>query len=277
MDGHGSHITANVIAHCMEHAIDLLILPPHCSHTLQPLDVSVFSPLKRALAAETDSVDRLDAGRVSRVEWTKMYIQAREKALTASNIRSGWRNTGLEPLSPIVVLDKHRPAAPSTPSPPRTPCGPASLDLTLLDSSPPDGTELRQAAALFSSELRKPGPLISPAKRFGERMTRVLQTTQSENAILRRELAEARDLLHSRNSRKKGKRVALQGKFVFSTQEVLEIAKQAEEDAATSRGRKRARTAAIDVEVSAGEDEVLEAVHSDSGSDCIMVAGSRAI
>lgn len=34
IDGHGSHITANVIAHCMEHAIDLLILPPHCSHVL---------------------------------------------------------------------------------------------------------------------------------------------------------------------------------------------------------------------------------------------------
>jgi hypothetical protein len=49
-------------------------------------------------------------------------------------------------------------------------------------------------------------------------MIRILQTTQSENAMLRRELAEARALLHSRNSHKKGKRVALQGKFVFSTQ-----------------------------------------------------------
>jgi hypothetical protein len=53
MDGHGSHITANVIAHCMKHAIDLLILPPHTSHMLQPLDVSVSAPLKRALAKET--------------------------------------------------------------------------------------------------------------------------------------------------------------------------------------------------------------------------------
>lgn len=51
----------------MERAIDLLILPLYCSHILQPLDVSVFSPLKRALAAETDAVARLDASRVSRV------------------------------------------------------------------------------------------------------------------------------------------------------------------------------------------------------------------
>jgi hypothetical protein len=34
MDGHSSHITANVIASCMQKAIDLLILPPHCSHIL---------------------------------------------------------------------------------------------------------------------------------------------------------------------------------------------------------------------------------------------------
>jgi hypothetical protein len=70
MDGYGSHMAANIIAHCIEHAIDLLILPPYCLYILQPLDVSVFSPLKRALAAEIDAVARLDAGRVSRVEWT---------------------------------------------------------------------------------------------------------------------------------------------------------------------------------------------------------------
>lgn len=261
----------------MERAIDLLILPPHCSHILQPLDLSIFSPLKRALAAETDAVVRLDAGRVSRVERTQMYIRAREKAFTAANIKSGWRNTGLEPLSPIVVVDKYRPEAASIASPPHTPANPASLDLTLLNSSPPDGTEVRRASALFNSELQKPGPLTSPAKRFGAWMTRILEMTQSENAVLRRELAEARELLHSRKNHRKGKRVALQGKFVFSTQEVLEIARQAEENAATKRGRKRPRTTAIDVEISDDEDEVHGIMRCDSESDSIIVAKSTAM
>ena len=106
MDGHGSHITANVIAHCMEHAIDLLILPPHTSHVLQPLDVSVFAPLKRALAAETDKASRLDPGRIPRAEWATMYVHAREKAFTLTNIKSSWKATGLMPLSPITVLAK---------------------------------------------------------------------------------------------------------------------------------------------------------------------------
>jgi len=74
-DGHSSHITARVVAFCMEHAIDLLILPPHCSHILQPLDVGMFAPLKRALAAETDGVSRLDPGRISRVDWTCVHVR----------------------------------------------------------------------------------------------------------------------------------------------------------------------------------------------------------
>ena len=150
MDGHGSHITANVIAYCMEHAIDLLILPPHTSHMLQPLDVGVFSPLKRALAAETDVVARLDSGRIQRVEWTEMYIRARTRALTSSNITSGWRATGLWPLSPITVLDKL--PTPPTPRPPlQTPSQSSSLDLSLLYSSPPEGTELREANIVFNT------------------------------------------------------------------------------------------------------------------------------
>ena len=137
MDGHGSHITANVIAVCMQHAIDLLILAPHTSHILQPFDVSVFSPLKRTLAAETDAVSRLDSGRLQKVEWTKMYIRARERALTTTNIVAGWQATGLEPLSPITVPKKLSTAHTLLSLPPQTPGQSSSLDLSLLHSSPP--------------------------------------------------------------------------------------------------------------------------------------------
>jgi hypothetical protein len=236
MDGHGSHITANVIAHCMEHAIDLLIMPPHTSHKLQPLDVSVFSPLKRALAAETDAASRVDSGRIQRVDWTTMYIRARERALISANIQSGWKATGLEPLSPITVLEK-LPVAPTHQRlPPQTPGQSSSLDLSLLHSSPPDGIELRQANALFNSQIRDVDGVPSPAKRYAERMTRALETTQSELVTIRKELAEQRVLLQTRKGRKTGKRVKLKGRFVFSSREVLQIAKEAEEEAVAKKG-----------------------------------------
>jgi hypothetical protein len=141
LDGHGSHMTANVIAFCMENAIDLLVLPPHCSHILQPLDGSIFAPLKRALAIETDSVARLDPGRVARAEWTQMYIRAKDKAVTSSNIVSGWKATGLQPLSPIEVLSKLPETPNRTTITPRTPTKTPDLDTALLCSSPPDITE----------------------------------------------------------------------------------------------------------------------------------------
>jgi hypothetical protein len=85
-DGHASHITANMIALCMENNIDLLILPPHCSHLLQPLDVGVFGPLKKYHAYETDRLLRAGINRFQRSEWVTLYQTIRLKALSVENI-----------------------------------------------------------------------------------------------------------------------------------------------------------------------------------------------
>jgi len=272
MDGHSSHVTANVIAICMENAIDLLILPPHTSHILQPLDVGVFAPLKRALAAETDAALRLDAGRIPRVQWVEMYIRARERALIKHNILSGWRSAGLSPLSPITVLAKLPTSLTLAASPPHTPAQQIDLDLSLLDSSPPDGTELRQASALLNTAIQACRDLSSPAKRFTERMTRALEVANSENITLRKQVKEQAELLHTRKARKKGKRVALKGRFVFSTQEVLEIARSAELETSgkktTAKPKKRRLKKTLEAEV----DQGLQIVADDSGSDCIVVS-----
>ena len=50
-DGHGSHMTYLTIATARENGIIILCLPPHTSHALQPLDVGVFAPLKKAWKA----------------------------------------------------------------------------------------------------------------------------------------------------------------------------------------------------------------------------------
>ncbi|KYG41202.1 hypothetical protein M433DRAFT_159330, partial [Acidomyces richmondensis BFW] len=271
-DGYSSHITANVIAFAMEYNIDLLILPPHCSHILQPLDVGLFSPLKRALATKTDQLSRLDPGRIARVNWTLMYIRAREKALTSSNIKSGWCATGLEPLSPITVIDKIASKPTPTPLDTRTTTNSDSLNLSLLNSSPLDSTELRQANSMLNSALQSANALLSPVQRYTARITRAFETTQSELATVRKELANIRELLRTRKARKTGKRVALKGRFVFSTQEVLEIARQAEEGGAKAKGRKRRQQRSPSLVT---EDEILEGLPndtSDSDSSCIQVA-----
>ena len=58
---------------------------------------------------------------------------------------------------------------------------------------------------------------------YTKRMTYALETAQSENALLRKRLVDSASLLQARKQRKKGKRIALKGKFVFSTEEVLKL------------------------------------------------------
>ena len=48
MDGHNSHNFVELIDSAKENNIILVELPEHTSHHLQPLDKSVFGPLKKA-------------------------------------------------------------------------------------------------------------------------------------------------------------------------------------------------------------------------------------
>ena len=274
MDGYSSYMTANFIAYSMDKNIDLLILPPHTSHMLQPLDVSIFSPLKRALRVETDRLIALDSGRIARVEWTEAYIRARQRAFTLSNIQSGWKATGLWPLSPIEVLDKIKIPPTTTPSTILL-SSVDTLDLSLLQSSPPDGTELREANALLRQQLSNSAELATPARRYTKRLTYAFESTQSENVILRKALADTQALLRKRKERKKGKRVALKGRFVFSTQEVLEVARAAEIETAKKKAKNKSSRKSKAKIVIEDNDSDIEIVSSDSDSDCITVAAVR--
>ena len=44
MDGHGSHVDVDFMWECKRNNVELVFLPPHSSHVLQPLDLGVFSP-----------------------------------------------------------------------------------------------------------------------------------------------------------------------------------------------------------------------------------------
>ena len=48
LDNHTSHLDYQAVSFTEDNRILLLTFPPNCSHALQPLDVSVFGPFKRA-------------------------------------------------------------------------------------------------------------------------------------------------------------------------------------------------------------------------------------
>ncbi|KXL50736.1 hypothetical protein M433DRAFT_73866, partial [Acidomyces richmondensis BFW] len=84
-----------------------------------------------------------------------------------------------------------------------------------------------------------------------------------------------RELLQTRKARKTGKQVKLKGRFVFSTQEVLQIIKEAKEAMIVKKGRKRLRRQLISVEIEDNIESLFENVSNDSKGDCIVVAEKR--
>jgi hypothetical protein len=274
LDGHGSHLTARFIAFCLDKNIDLVCLPPHTSHLLQPLDVGIFSLLKRALSAEIEKLFRLDTRRIPRIEWTEAYIIARAKTFTSRNIESSFRASGIYPLSPITILSTLRMPTSTPPTTPPPITTPNDLDRSLLDSSPPEGTELRQATSLVNTIVRS-STLETPVKRYIERSGAALERTSAEIALLRKEVNEARELLRVRRERKDGKRIAITGKFVFNKKEILELVEKAENKVSKRKTKKRQMTKAITPEIEEEEEEHIEEDTSESESDCIVVASSR--
>jgi hypothetical protein len=54
LDGHGSHVNMKFINFCDVNRILLAIYPPLSTHSLQPLDVGLFSPLSQAYNDELE-------------------------------------------------------------------------------------------------------------------------------------------------------------------------------------------------------------------------------
>ncbi|KXL43512.1 MAG: hypothetical protein FE78DRAFT_458607 [Acidomyces sp. 'richmondensis'] len=81
-----------------------------------------------------------------------------------------------------------------------------------------------------------------------------LKSAQSENALLRKRLADAESLMQARRQRKKGNRIALK---------------------AQKKLKKNAKQRAKATYIENVEEEALRTVSSDSDSDCIIVAATR--
>lgn len=52
LNGHGSHLNMRFLNYCDSNRILVSIYPAHATHTLQPLNVSLFAPLSRAYSSK---------------------------------------------------------------------------------------------------------------------------------------------------------------------------------------------------------------------------------
>ena len=104
VDGHNSHVTTEVIKKAMEVGLDLLILPAHISHRLQPLDIAIFAPYKRAFRYYKDAWMLQNLGCPATKKVLAMWVNlGLHRALSFFNIQGGFRSTGIWPYNSYAV------------------------------------------------------------------------------------------------------------------------------------------------------------------------------
>ena len=108
LDGHGSHVTIDFINYCDQNKILLAILPPHSTHTLQPLDVAMFKPLSTAYSAELSKHLHRSQGLVSvtKGDFFSLFWNAWMASFQESTILSSFKSTGISPPDPAPILDR---------------------------------------------------------------------------------------------------------------------------------------------------------------------------
>ena len=222
IDSHSSHVTARFIAFCITSKIDLFLLPLHSSHKTQPLDLSIFGPLKTVINLEVDRIFRHSTIRLPRVEWTSAYIKARARCFKPSSIESGFRKAGIYPFNPEVLLSTITPP-PRTPSPENQVVSQVSDASRILRArgSPrtPRTLNLRQIVDLVQND----GDIPSSARDLIQDLIDFTEDRDTNAILAQRELREKDALLNTRKTRKKGKRVALKGKYLLTREDILKV------------------------------------------------------
>jgi hypothetical protein len=237
IDGHSSHIMARFIAYCITSKIDLFLLPPHSSHKTQPLDLSIFGPLKTAINLEVDRIFRHPTMRLPRVEWTSAYIKARARCFRPSSIESGFRKAGIYPFNPEILLLTLTP-------PPRTPSPEDQVLSQMSDASrilrargspcTPKALNLRQIVDLIQND----GDIPTSARDLIRDLIDFAEDRDTDAILARRELREKDVLLNTRKTRKRGKRVALKGKYLLTKEDILKVVQDLEEGTKKKKTKK---------------------------------------
>ena len=105
VDGHSSHIDVHTSIFCKENSILLYCLPLHSSQLTKPLDVSFFKPLKSAWGKACSNYCTSNPGyHVTKHEFSQIFRDVWVSSTRMSTIVSGFREDGLCPFNPDVVL-----------------------------------------------------------------------------------------------------------------------------------------------------------------------------
>jgi hypothetical protein len=179
--------------------------------------------------------------RLPRIEWTSAYVKARARCFQPFPVESRFRKAGIYPLNPEILSSTLIPPS-KTPSPNDQNLSQASYASRILRTrgSPrtPRAVNLRQISDLVQNDRD-----IPPSARDLIRDLIDFAEDRDNDAILaRRELREKDVLLNTRKTRKKGKKVALKGKYLLTKEDILKVVQDLEEGTKKKKTKKGGKT-----------------------------------
>ena len=105
-DGHKSHISLTLSDWAKKHNVTLFVLPPHSSHLTQPLDVTVFGPFKAIYNSKCQAyMKKFPGANITSYQIAELTNKPYLKALSAENLISAFRRTGIHPFNNKAIPD----------------------------------------------------------------------------------------------------------------------------------------------------------------------------
>lgn len=107
LDNHESHISLAAIDFARSNGIVMLTFPPHFSHRLQPIDVSIYSPFKTYYSVNCPNKLTFEQPGIPITIYNVSEIveKAFPLAFTPVNILKGFKTTGIWPFNPNIFTD----------------------------------------------------------------------------------------------------------------------------------------------------------------------------
>ena len=104
LDDHSTHCDLTSFKFARDKGIIIFCLPPHTTHECQPLDCSLFKPLKQHWKLECHKFYSKNPGKViSKLNFNGIFRNAWLKAITPENVVAGFRKTGVYPFNRDAV------------------------------------------------------------------------------------------------------------------------------------------------------------------------------
>ena len=254
-DGHSSHLSYKLVKEARDEGITILKLPSHTTDRLQPLDLTVYKPLKTIWdkkIAEYNSQNL--ATKISKSEFIELVGNTWPEVFSKSNILAGFRKSGIYPLDRskyaeenfnpnLLALYKemHDPKIKSVPSPHKNPDEPAvsTSQVSPGPSQPPIFLSSPQ-----TPRCSTPVPGTSPPSLKSYTSDASSEEMKSFVSLLSSSIEKKKKAVQEKTEKKPSFKLRLHGKSqILSTQEIEDMALQAEKEKQAKEGGKRKKNA----------------------------------